>query len=132
MNERLAKMISEASNRIGAADDAEKAGRQRRDDEEQEKDYQKFRRAVEMTLGLEVIEAIGPVEFRKNFLAQQMTFEQDGQSFRLRQETGTLVQLEKSTDNWFSSKTLAHQFNLNNSNARDFFLTALGAALCKR
>lgn len=69
-----------------------------------------------------MIDAIGPVEFHRNVLRQQMTLQQDGRSFRLQQQTGTLVQLEESTDNWFSAKMLAHQFNLNNPDAKDRFL----------
>jgi|SRR6266567_9229376 hypothetical protein len=132
MNDKLENLISQASGRVQAVENARTAEQRRRDVEEQEKDAADFKRMVETTLGADVMEAIGPVTFVQRFLAQAMTFHLEGRSFRLQQQTGALVQLEETENNEFSYRLLGHQFNLvHQGNAKDIFLNTLGNALKK-
>ena len=131
MNDKLENLINQASGRVQAVENARTTEQQRREAEEQERDAATFKRTVETTLGAGVLEAIGPVTFVQRFLAQAMTFHVDGRSFRLRQQTGALMQLEETENNEFSYRMLGHQFNLHNEDAKDTFLNTLGNALKK-
>ena len=132
MNDKLKGLINQASGRVQAVENERTAEQQRRDAEEQEKAAATFKRMVETTLGADVLEEIGPVIFVQRFLAQAMTFHVEGHSFRLRQQTGALVQLEETENSEFSYRTLGHQFNLvHNEDAKDIFLNTMGNALKK-
>jgi hypothetical protein len=129
MNDKLRDLMAQASDRIEAANAKREIELKLDDDKRKEEDFTKFKRHVEKGLGQEVLEAIRPVTFNKNFLQQSMTFEQGSLSFRLQQETGALVRLDVSDDNGFSYRQLGHQFNLNNDDSRDIFLHTLSGAL---
>src|SRR5258708_2442250 len=96
MNNRLRDLIGQASTRVEATKAEREAKRMQTQQEEQNRDAEEFRQKIESVLGKEVLEAIGPVTFHKNYLSQSMTFVQDSRTFRLQQVTGFLVQLEES------------------------------------
>ncbi len=123
MNNKLRDLIGQASTRVEATKAEREAERMRAQQEEQDRDAEKFRHKVEFVLGKEVSEAIGPVTFHKEYLSQSMTFVQDSRTFRLRQQTGFLVQLEEN------GRMLGHQFNLDNADSKDTFLHILGTSL---
>jgi hypothetical protein len=123
MNNKLHDLIGQASTRVAATKAEREAKRMQTQQEEQNRDAEEFRQKVESVLGKEILEAIGPVAFHKNYLSQSMTFVQDSRTFRLQQVTGFLVQLEEN------GRPLVHQFNLNNADSKDTFLHILGTAL---
>lgn len=123
MNDKLRDLISHATTRVEDAKAARESERTRAQQAEQDRDAENFRSEVESVLGKEVLDAIGPVTFHKNFRRNYMTFVQDSRTFRLQQETGFLVELEENGE-W-----LGRQFNLQNPDAQDMFLNILGTAL---
>jgi hypothetical protein len=123
MNDKLRDLVTQASNRVDAANSERQAASRRKQDDELENDAQIFRGKVETVLGKEVLDAIGPVTFHKSFMSNSMTFEQDSRNFRLHQVTGLLMQLEEDY------RMFGNQFNLNNHDAKDTFLHTLGSAL---
>ena len=106
MDDKLRELVVKATGRVEAREAGREAEKIRRSKEEEDRDAENFRRKIEGVLGKDVLDAIGPVSFYKNFLRQSMTFQQDSRTFRLQQETGFLVQLEEN------GRMLGHQFNL--------------------
>ena len=129
MNEKLSELIAGASGRIEAAAAQKEAERKQRDADEKEKDWLAFKRYVENGLGVDVLAALEPVTFQKNFLQNSMTFSQNSRYFRLKQQTGGLVQLEETNETQATYRMVGHQFNLSNPDAKTTFLHALGEAL---
>jgi hypothetical protein len=124
MNNKLRDLISQADTRVEATEAEREAKRMRAQQEEQDRDAEKFKQKVESVLGKDVLDAIGPVTFHKNYLSQSMTFVvQDSRAFRLQQVTAFLMQLEEN------GRPLVHQFNLENADSKDTFLHILGTAL---
>jgi len=126
MNNKLRDLIGQASARMEASEAEREAKRMRAQEAEQDRDAKKFTSKVESAFGKEVLDAIGPVTFNKNYLSQSMTFAQDSRTFRLQQVTGFLMQLEEN------GRPLVHQFNLDNADSKDTFLRILGTALRER
>ncbi|HVC46850.1 MAG TPA: hypothetical protein VND90_06355 [Terracidiphilus sp.] len=120
MDDKLKNLIDQASARVQAVENERTAEQQRRDVEEQGKDAATFKRMVQTTLGADVLEKIGPVKFVRRFLAQAMTFQLEGRSFRLRQQTqaGVFVQLEETENNEFSYRMLGGQFSFDHKRMR--------------
>ena len=130
MNDKLKDLIAQASGRIEAANAEQEAEKKRKVDDEREQDAVRFKGYVVTALGQDVLEAIGPVTFNKNFLRQSMSFEQDSRHFRLEQVTGALVQFQETDAMQASYKMFGNQFNLSsNADSKDIFLRYLGAAL---
>lgn len=126
MNENLKDLIKEANREVDA-EIADRDAQERRNMEARnEKEAAIFRERVELALGREVLQAVGPVTFHKTFLSQSMTFTQSDQTFRLQHVTEGLVQLENAD---VKGKLLGHQFNLKNPTAKRDFLHILGDAL---
>lgn len=123
MNEQLHNLIGQATERYQAAESTRESERLRAQREEYERDAERFRIKVKSVLGKEVLDAIGLVTFRADYLNQSMAFVQNSRNFRLQQVTGYLVQLQEG------SKMFGNQFNLQNPDARDSFLRFLGFAL---
>jgi hypothetical protein len=123
MNDKLQSLIGEASARIAATNAEREAERVRQQQMEKDRDAALFKTKVESVLGKEVLDAIGPVVFVRDFLSQSMTFTQQSRSFRLKQQVEFLVQLEEN------NRMFGHQFNLSNADSRDVFLDMLGTAL---
>jgi hypothetical protein len=123
MDDKLRELVSQATTRLENNRAEREAENKRADQAKQDADALRFKQKVESVLGKEVLDAIGPVTFHKDFLRQSMTFEQDSRTFRLQQQTEFLVEL-KENEKW-----LGHQFNLKNADSKDTFLQILGTAL---
>src|SRR6267142_57503 len=125
MNDKLRDLIGQANSRVDAKESKREQEKVRSQQEEFDQDSAKFRSKVESVLGKDVLDAIGPVTFHKNFLENSITFVQDSRIFRFQQVTGFLVQLQEDGKPGF----LGNQFNLENADSKDAFLHILGAVL---
>ena len=133
MNQKLKILLDDATARVQAIEDAQTAEHERRDAQKRERDAADFKRMVQTNLGADVLEAIGPVAFVERFLVQAMTFQIEGQSFRLQQQAGAMVQLEETENKEFSYRLLGPKFDLaHDEDARSILLATLRKALERR
>ena len=127
MDDKLKNLISGAKTRLKNVEAERTKAMAQRDDEMAAKDRAKFYAAIQSGLGPDVLASLGPLTYRDDFLTNAMHFAVNGRSFKVQQVTGTLANLEIPTG---SGRMLA-QFQLQNPDAKDLFLEALGKELSK-
>ena len=127
MDDKLKNLISDAKTRLQNFEDERTNAIKRRDDEMAAKDRAEFYAALQRGLGPEVLASLEPLTYIDDFLSNAMHFAVDSRSFKVQQVTGTLANLTTTAD---PIRTLV-QFQLQNPDAKDRFLKALGEALSK-
>jgi len=131
MNDKLKTLMSEANDRIAAAEKARESAQQQRDKQMLEENTLRFKKLVQEALGNDVLEALGTVNFEDGMIEPSMTFSQDSRQFSLK-TVGLppgLVQLEELLRGGFTRAPFHPQFSLVQPTAKDAFLHALGQAL---
>lgn len=124
MDDKLKDLIAGATANVQATEKARTAAIRQADLDRAAKDRAKFYAAIQSALGPDVLASLGPLTYKDDFLTNAMHFTVNGKAFKVQQVTGTLANLEMPT-----AKTHLLQFQLQNPDAKDSFLDALGKAL---